>query len=204
MIKFLRKFLASLESRRFKFAFLSIIGQGACETYNRGRTCRVRLTQGPSPSLPSSPSSVVSMSSSTSKPEPTRRRFWLDVVSCRSGTPPEFQPALPWRVYGGGPTPWDKPTWYVFRVVDAFGAACRGLVTLLLWELNVCWVCIYTGGDLVVFPKAHHVNVKLKAAISMDSHLHRVWVQIEIQWGRGLKIKLDLILSCLAKHNPIK
>ena len=65
MRKCLRKFLGSLESRCFSSGVLRIIDHGAREKSDRGQTCRLRLTRGPSPSLLSS-SSAVSISSSTS------------------------------------------------------------------------------------------------------------------------------------------
>ena len=74
------KFLAYLESWRFSSAFLSTIDHGAWDKSDRGWTCRVRLTRGPSPFSPCSPP-IVSMSSSTSKTRVdsakvlTRRRF---------------------------------------------------------------------------------------------------------------------------------
>ena len=77
MRKRVRKFLASVESRRrFSSAFLGNVDHGAWEKSYCGWTCRVRLTRRPSPSSPFTlhrSRSVVSMYSMSSINSPLRQ-----------------------------------------------------------------------------------------------------------------------------------
>ena len=157
--KRLRKFFTSLESWRFRSAFLAIIDHGARKKSNRGWTSRVRLARGPSPYSPSSPS-VVSMSSINST------SVFVGSEHCQGDNQPSpdtFMAVVRCHEIN-------------LRVVYMLSVLHVGGIPLCLGEIPTCAGCAaMPDGYIVVLPKAH-AYFKPKTANTIASDLHWIWV----------------------------
>ena len=200
--KCLRKFLTSLESRRFSSVFLSIIDHGAWEKSDHGWTCGVRLARKPPPSSLSSPFAprrlhvqytilyyTISSVNGTSRTRAhsakvlARRRF-LEVRTTTKATASDPLTRSSW------PSDAMKGTYVLCRC----SKCCVPRIALLcLGESSTCAGCaamLCRGVTSSYFRRLPKTRLfQSETANTNASDLHRTVFGSQIRWSLGAKNK---------------